>query len=175
MVVKVFFSVFFSIVFVFLAVFAANCVYGHIFPIKYQDEIASASIKYHVDEAIIYSIINTESHFRKDAVSAKGAVGLMQILPTTAQEIAKQEDFDLKIPKDNINLGTCYFAQLLSRFEVLETALCAYNAGPTNVNKWLADKEMSQDGKNLKKIPFAETRGYVEKFRKNLKYYSSKI
>lgn len=169
---KGFFAVVLSVSFVFLAIFGVNCVYGYLFPMKYQDEISVASQKYDVEEAIIYSVINIETHFRKDAVSSKGAVGLMQVMPATAEELAQgNAQFDLKVPADNINLGTCYLSKLISRFEDLETALCAYNAGPTNVKNWLADERYSDDGKTLKKIPFTETRDYVQKFWRNYKYY----
>lgn len=174
---KWFFAAFLSICFVFLTVFGINCVYGTLFPMKFVDEVSAASEKFEVDEAVIFSIINIESHFRADAVSPKGAVGLMQILPATAQELAlanNMENFDLKNPATNISFGTQYFAKLFARFQNLQVALCAYNAGPANVAKWLADEKFSQDGKTLKEIPFAETKGYAQKFQKNLKYYMSK-
>ena len=167
-------SVFLTFSFVFLAVFGLSCFYGTLFPIKYQEEISAACAKYDVEEAVIFALINTESHFNKDAISCKGAVGLMQVLPTTATSLAGQE-VDLSVPATNIDIGTKYFSHLLSRFENVETALCAYNAGPTNVQKWLLDSELSDDGVTLKKIPFAETKGYIERFRKNYKYYKSKV
>jgi len=171
---KWFISMFCVVSFVFLGVFGANCFYGYIFPIKYQEEIFSASKEFGVEETIIYSIINTESHFEKDAKSSKGAVGLMQLMPSTAVELAGK-DCDFKEVGTNINLGTKYISQLISRFEILETAVAAYNAGPTNVKNWLSDNRYSDDGKILKKIPFEETKGYVEKFQKNYRYYKIKL
>ncbi len=175
---KWFFAIFLSFSIIFVAIFGINCVYGYLFPIKYQDEIAYASQTFGVAEAVIYAVINTESHFDKDAISSKGAVGLMQVMPSTAEEIASAcglEEFDLQNPKDNILLGTYYIAKLCERFEDLETALCAYNAGPTNVKNWLTDENYSDDGKTLKDIPFEETKNYIAKFQKNLKYYLSKL
>lgn len=175
---KWFLSLFFVSTFVFLMVFGINCCYGYVFPQKYSAEISSACKKFEVDEAIVYSIINIESHFDKTALSNKGAVGLMQILPSTADGLAKElslQEFDLKNPQDNILLGTYYIKLLCKRFENLKTALCAYNAGPSNVSLWLKDKEKSQDGKNLQNIPFSQTQKYVEKFEKNFKYYSHKL
>lgn len=145
---------------------------------KYKEEVASCCEFCDVDEAIVFSVINIESHFNKNSVSSKGAVGLMQIMPSTADEVAKQlnlSSYDLTEPNDNILIGTYYLNTLIKRFENLETALCAYNAGPTNVKSWLMDKEKSQDGKTLTKIPFEETKGYIEKFRQNFRYYKTKI
>lgn len=144
---------------------------------KYRDEIEFASESFDMDKSIIYSIINTESHFNKNAVSSKGAVGLMQIMFSTAKEVSGKiglSEFDLKNPEDNILIGTAYISELIKRFDNLDVAICAYNAGPSNVSNWLINKDYSDDGKVLKEIPFAETRGYLEKFKLNLKYYKTK-
>ena len=101
----------------------------------------------------------------------------MQIMPTTAEMVAKQnnvEEFDLFNPEDNINIGTAYISSLLKRFDNLETALCAYNAGPTNVANWLNNGEYSQDGTTLSYIPFEETRNYIKRFNENYSYYKTK-
>lgn len=174
---KWFLAGFFAISFVFLAVFGVNCCYGYLFPLKYMDEVEQASQTFDVDKAVILAMINVESRFKKNAISNKGAVGLMQVMPSTADDLAKElglESFDLTNPTDNITLGTYYIGQLQKKYGCLETALCAYNAGPTNVNAWLKDSQKSPDGKTLDKIPFAETEKYIKKFRKNLNYYSKK-
>ena len=102
---KWFFSIFFCLSFIFLAVFGVNCVYGYIFPIKFQGEIENACEIYDVDQAVVFSLINVESHFNKNALSSKGAVGLMQVMPSTAQGLAKEigidEEYDLQNPDDN--------------------------------------------------------------------------
>lgn len=175
---KWFFAVFFSSSFVFLAIFGINCLYGVLFPIKFQDEISYASQKYDLEEAVIYSMINIESRFDKNAVSSKGAVGLMQVMPSTAQEVANsmgRSQFDLYYPQDNILIGAKYLVFLLNKFDNLETALAGYNAGPANVSAWLKNSEYSDDEKTLKKIPFEETEKYIQKFKKNYKYYSEKL
>lgn len=175
---KWFFAVFFSFSFVFLAIFGVNCVYGYFFPMRFQDEISSACEKFDVDEAVVYSVINVESHFNQNAVSQKGAIGLMQVMPSTASELATAlnlSEFDLASPQDNITFGTYYISELSKKFENLETALAAYNAGPTNVSGWLKNADYSDDGKTLKEIPFAETKNYLEKFRQNYNYYKTKI
>lgn len=171
---KWFFGVFFSISLVFLAVFGVGCIYGTLFPVKYEDEIAAACEEFGVDRATVYATINVESRFKKDAVSSKGAVGLMQILPATAMELAKTEDFDLFDPQTNISLGTKYLASLIQKFDDLNVAVAAYNAGPATVKTWLSDQECSPDGKTLTSIPYAETRDYVRRFNQSLKYYKTK-
>lgn len=175
---KWFFALFFGISFVFLSFFGVNCFYGYMFPIKYQDEISFVAKNFDLDEAVVFSIVNVESRFKKDAKSSKGAVGLMQIMPATAQGLAKEigmPEFDLNDPEDNLLIGAYYIAQLCNRFEKIDTALAAYNAGPTNVKNWLNDKNLSEDGKTLKDIPFSETKNYVKKINQNLKYYKSKL
>lgn len=175
---KFFLTFFICVCMIFLAVFGVNCVYGVIFPVKFKEEIFSACEKYDLEPAIVFSLINVESHFDKSAESSKGAVGLMQIMPTTAKEVALKinlNNYDLKNPRDNVLLGTYYLSTLFDRFEILETALAAYNAGPTNVNTWLKDEKYSNDGKHLIKIPFDETKNYIIKFSSNYNYYSKKI
>ncbi len=174
---KCFFSIFFVFSFIFLSIFGINCFYGYLFPIKYAEEVALASETYDVEKAVIFSVINIESHFNKNIVSPKGARGLMQVMPTTASAVADEigmGDFDLTHPEDNILIGTAYLASMIERFENLELALCAYNAGPTNVANWLKNEDYSKDGVTLEKIPFEETRNYVSKFNKNYRYYSTK-
>lgn len=175
---KGFFAIFLSFLCIFLAFFGLNCAYNYIFPLKYQQEVKLASEAFDVDEAVVFSVINIESHFKPDAVSPKGAVGLMQVMPSTAQSLAtslEHENFDLKKPEDNILLGTYYISRMCERFDDMHTALAAYNAGPTNVSNWLKNSQYSDDGKTLKKIPFKETRNYIEKFKKNYKYYSKRV
>ena len=175
---KWFFSFFLSFSIVFLLIFGNFCIYGYIFPMKYQEEISQACDTFDVDKAVVFSVINVESHFNKDVVSPKGAVGLMQILPSTAEEIKDElgyESFDLKNPVDNIFMGTYYLSKLQKRFENEESALASYNAGPTAVANWLRDERFSKDGKTLEKIPYGETRDYIQRFNKNFKYYSKRV
>ena len=171
-------TIFFCLSFLFLAVFGVQCVYGYLFPVKFETEIEQACAESGVERAVVFSLINVESHFDENASSSKGAVGLMQIMPGTAQEVAISlgiKDFDLQEPEQNIRIGTAYLAKLLKRFEDLKVALASYNAGPSNVSAWLKDERYSDDGKTLKDIPFAETKNYIEKFEKNYRYYSKKI
>lgn len=171
---KWFFCIFLTFSAVFVSIFGVRVVYAHLFPIKFEKEIAAACEQYDVPQAVVFSVINVESKFNKNAVSTKGAMGLMQVMPTTAKGLTDQP-FDLLNPTENIQLGTKYLSQLISRFKNLQTAVAAYNAGPTVVKSWLSNEEYSEDGVTLKKIPYKETRGYVKKFNRNLKYYKQKV
>lgn len=136
--------------------------------IKYSEE-------FDVDPALVCSIIFTESKFDADAVSNKGAVGYMQVTPSTASFILQNINLkkengdpltveDLKDPEANIILGTWYLKYLSEMFEGdLENTLCAYNAGPNKVKQWLANEDYSLDGKNLVYIPYRETSEYVSR------------
>jgi soluble lytic murein transglycosylase len=95
--------------------------------------------RYGFEPEMILAIIHTESAFRRDAVSSKGAVGLMQLLPSTAEEVAREIDLEwtgehlLRDPDVNIEMGSYYLAKLRDRFNSLETAVVAYNEGPNRV------------------------------------------
>lgn len=169
-------SVFLVVGFAALAVFGVGCFYGTMFPTKYSAEISAACEKYGVERAVVFSVVNVESHFRADVQSPKGAIGLMQVMPSTAKMLAAQgEEIDLFDPQQNINFGVQYLSRLIARFENLQTALCAYNAGPTTVQKWLADENCSTDGKTLQNIPYAETKNYFSRFEKSYRYYKIKV
>jgi len=137
---------------------------------KYGDTVTKFSFLYNVDANIVLAVIKAESNFNESAVSDKGAKGLMQILPSTGEYIAGilNEDYsgiNLFDYETNIRYGTFYLSYLLKKFENLECASAAYNAGEGNVYLWLT--KYSDDGKNLNYIPFKETQNYVEKVKTN--------
>lgn len=139
------------------------------YPVKYDFEIAEACREFGVEESLVRGVIRTESRFRRDAVSRAGAVGLMQLMPSTAKWLATEMgepnlSCDLCDPYSNVRLGTAYLKYLLGKFE-LRDALAAYNAGEGNVARW---KSL-----NLEEYPFAETRDYVKKVLRAKKVYSS--
>lgn len=163
-----------------------------IFPLKHKEKIVEISKKYGVEPYVVASIINAESGFNEKAVSNKGALGLMQLLPSTAKwvsgflngeniaiEVEKLDGYNnenpLFNPQINIELGTRYFLYLLNKFENQKVALCAYNAGEGMVQKWLQNKGFSKDGKTLETIPFEETRNYVNKVERGIKIYKKKF
>ncbi len=140
------------------------------FPLKYQQEIIVASKLYSVDPVLIASVINAESSFDKNKVSSKHAIGLMQLLPSTAQSLTDKE-IDLFDPATNIKLGVKYLAYLIKKFDDVDTALFAYNAGEGNVTRWLTEQ-----GKTcLNTCPFKETNAYVTKIKKSMKFYRGRI
>ena len=105
--------------------------------------VEKASIHYQIPTSLIFSVIHSESHFRRDAVSADGAMGLMQLQLQTAREFAQAAG--LPIPtgiglfdrETNITLGTGYLRYLIDRFGDLRTALAAYHVGPTEIGRRL--------------------------------------
>ena len=145
------------------------------YPIKYSQYVEKYSSKFGVDKYLVYSIIKSESKFRKDAISSKGAAGLMQISPKTekwARKELKLDKSNIFDPNVNIEIGTWYIARLLKEFDGnLGLAISAYNGGSGNVRKWLKSPKYSFDGKNLHQIPFRETSDYTEKVLKNYKKY----
>lgn len=161
--------------------FGVNLFYKIQFPLIYEDEIVMYGHRFEVEPYIIASMINVESSFDKYSVSNKGAVGLMQILPSTAMwlagklEIENFEDNMLTEPEVNIMLGTYYLKYLFDKFNDKIVAFCAYNAGEGVVSSWLSDKKFSNDGKTLKAIPYVQTQKHVEKLEKNINFYSKKF
>jgi len=157
----------------------ANSVYTQAsYPLKYQNEIDAASKKYGVDKSLIYGVIKTESNFDPDAKSSAGALGLMQLMPDTfewLQTYYKDEnDYkfeDLTDPAINIDYGVELLSILSKRYENEETMLCAYNGGLGNVDKWLDNKDYSDDGKTLKVVPFSETDKYRKLVEQNKSIY----
>ena len=145
-----------------------NDIYKYLYPKKYSDYVEFYSKEYNLDENLVYSIIKAESKFKEDAVSRKGAKGLMQIGDGTrdwAAEELKLEKVDIFKPQDNIRIGCWYLNRLYREFGDLDLVIAAYNGGSGNVKKWLADEEFSSDGENLETIPFKETASYVEKVK----------
>lgn len=96
----------------------------------YDDLILRYSAKYDVDADLIRAVIHTESGGDSLAVSPKGAVGLMQLMPATAAELGVEDSFD---PEQNIASGTRYLSSLIERYQSVSVALWAYNAGPQAV------------------------------------------
>ena len=147
-------------------------------PLKFKDEIVLCSKEFNLSPALVASLIKAESSFNENAKSNKDAIGLMQIKLSTANylndlknenHITEEQLFDAK---SNIKYGCEYLNYLTKKFQNVNTVLASYNAGETRVRSWLKSKEYSTDGITLKYIPYEETKNYVEKVNKNLKYYS---
>lgn len=148
------------------------------FPLDYKESILKYSELYMVDPNLVAAVINTESKFDEGAVSGKGALGLMQIMPETGLwlgELIGIENIDEKLikqPDININLGTWYLNKLSDDFNGdFDLMLAAYNGGPGNVSRWLGNDEYSDDGMKLRVIPFEETKKYVKRVKLNYFFY----
>ena len=154
--------------------FAQCTAKSYIYPLKFKQMVFELSDKYGLERALIFSIIKVESGFDGKATSPAGAIGLMQITPNTAKYIAKLqgiEEYDLTSPNTNIAFGCFYVKYLIVKFDDLNTALVAYNAGEGNVALWLNNPKYSSDKKTLKYIPFKESREYVEKINETFIKY----
>lgn len=146
-------------------------------PVEYTEHINKYSEEYDVDPMLVYSVIKVESNYKPDAHSQMNAHGLMQILPDTGHWIAERLKMDysedmLKDPETSIKMGTYYLSYLVHHFKNRDLALAAYNGGLGNVEKWLADENLSKDGETLDEIPFVETRNYVVRVNDNYKIYN---
>jgi soluble lytic murein transglycosylase len=129
-------------------------------PFRYQQIVLGHARNYHLDPALLAAVIYQESKFDADARSDRGAIGLMQLLPDTAQGIAERTGgskfrvSDLYDPELNVRYGAWYLRHLLDRYGSERTALAAYNAGQHTVDGWRA-----------RGIPiqFAETKAFVDR------------
>ena len=140
------------------------------FPYKYAEYVDQYGKEYNLDPFFILAVIKTESKFDDNAHSHKNAVGLMQITVETGEWAANEMGYttfskqDLYDEKYNIRMGCWYLKYLSDMFNGnRDLIVAAYNAGPTNVQNWLNDKQYSKDGKTLDYIPFGETKKYVDK------------
>jgi peptidoglycan lytic transglycosylase len=136
-------------------------------PLRHEDIIRQQARDKDLDPALIAAVIYQESKFRP-RTSQAGAEGLMQILPSTARFIAGRSGgtafvpSDLATPQVNIAYGSYYLRYLLNRYDGNETlAIAAYNAGETNVAKWIREAG-GADNFDPADIPFPETRAYVK-------------
>lgn len=159
-----------AIVFV---LFLGVCSFNLMFPLRYKSYIKEYSKAENLNATMVASLIKTESNFNKNAVSKKGAIGLMQILPATGKWICETYfdfDFDesmLYEPETNIKIGAKYLSYLFTKFDDEVTVLACYNAGEGVVKNWIGENKM------LKKtqIQFEETQKYVQKVQNCKKIY----
>lgn len=152
-----------------------------VYPVKYFDVIKQEATKNNLDPYLVLSIIKAESSFNKDATSNKNARGLMQIIDSTAEEINnkinsgdnndKSDIYDVNV---NIAFGCSYFASLVERYDGnYYLAICAYNAGLGNVDKWINENIIStklDEYENIS-LPFKETEKYLKKVMNSYKMY----
>lgn len=141
-----------------------------LYPLHYEKYVEKYSKQYNVDSALIYAMILEESRYRSDAISWAGAIGLMQIMPATGRELARQLNIRrfrtsmLKIPEINIRLGTKYIGYLNSIFEGNAMLVSgAYNGGPGRMSRWLESKKIKDIDEFVEKITIRETRLHIKK------------
>lgn len=151
---------------------------GIIYPVHYTNYVMKYSIKYDIDPYLVYSLIKVESKFNPYAKSNKGAIGLMQITPSTGKYLSEKlgdkgffQDI-LYNPEKNIEYGCFYVSKLKKDFNGnMECMLLAYNGGEGNVRKWLKDLYSNNKSIDYRSFPFAETREYVVRVKKNYRIY----
>ncbi len=148
-----------------------------VYPFPYRDMVMSFAAERGLDPYLLAGLIRQESAFVPDIVSRAGAVGLMQVIPATGQELARAvgprgfRSDALTTPEVNMHLGTRFLADLLRRYPDLPLVLSAYNAGPTRADRWRKFPEASDPARFTERIPFAETRGYVKNVTRNRALY----
>lgn len=142
---------------------------------NYKKEVYEYSEQNKVDPLLTFAIIKAESNFNENSISTSEAKGLMQLMDATAADMAKGLEFgeyNLFKPDDNICLGTKYISTLLQYYNNnIYLALAAYNAGIGNVNKWIENGIIKEDGSDIENIPFKETQNYVRKVMRNYRIY----
>ncbi len=138
------------------------------FPLAHEPEVLNFANQYNLDPSWVFAIARQESAFHADAISKAGARGIMQLLPSTAKQVASQyhvtyhSEKDLHQPIVNIQLGTAYLSNLKKNMVnhiILATA--SYNAGPGRIPRWIYDETIDTD-QWIETIPYQETREYVK-------------
>jgi soluble lytic murein transglycosylase len=138
------------------------------FPLEYASLVEEQANSRNLDSAWVMGLMRSESAMAEDAVSSAGARGLMQVMPGTARQLARQHSFkytghqQLMQAEDNIRFGTTYLRDLLDRFgnnEVLVSG--AYNAGPHVVERWMSGRQTDDPAIWVETIPYFETRDYI--------------
>jgi soluble lytic murein transglycosylase len=140
------------------------------YPLEYEQIIRAHADNHDLDPALLAAVVYVESRFDPNARSAAGAIGLMQLLPDTAEGIAVRTGghrfvvADLRDPEINVRYGSWYLDHLRERYDDTRTALAAYHAGQGNVDAWLRDGG---------RIEFPETRRYVDEVTRLRKVYAT--
>jgi soluble lytic murein transglycosylase len=147
-----------------------------VYPMPYAEAIQQNAGRQNLDPMLVAALIRQESLFQSQAVSRAGALGLMQVMPRTGQQLARQLGLGysrarLFQPEYNLRLGTTYLSRRIAGLERLEYALAAYNAGFSRVQAWRAERLYEEPAEFVESIPLAETREYVQIVMRNLEIY----
>ena len=149
----------------------------HAWPKPFPDAVREATARGGVEPGLLYSLMREESSFRPEVVSIAGARGLLQLMPSTAERVARSLPLpgftpdDLFDPVTNVRLGADYLAGLIRQFAGrTSAAVGSYNAGPHVVVRW-APEGPSEDDEWVEEIPYEETRAYVKRVLRSAEAY----
>ena len=142
---------------------------------RFTPEINRIAAQHRLDPALLHAVISAESAYNPWAVSPKGAMGLMQLMPGTADRFGVSNPYD---PVANMHGGARYLRWLLDQFNDTRLAVAAYNAGAGNVNKWLRANGDPRTGsvdwlRWIEEIPIFETKNYVQRVMENAVVYEA--
>ena len=140
--------------------------YALVYPRAWPEHFSEITAPRGIAEPLAYAIVRSESLFNQRAVSRSGAMGLSQLLPSTAAETAKglkMNQYALFDPRDNLTIGLTYYGYMLERFDRKPArAIAAYNAGPTRMAQWVRDWGNIEDDILIELYPIAEPRQYTK-------------
>ena len=143
------------------------------YPLGFWDDVTNAADSENIDAHLVAALIREESRYDPDITSRAGAVGLMQLMPSTARMLGKDMDMEygksleLKDAGTNIRLGTYYFSRLIRSLNELPLAIAAYNAGEKTLAIWMSRYDNRDITEFIENIPYNETRKYVKKVLKS--------
>ena len=153
-----------------------------LFPLSFYKEVKQASEKTNLPSSFLLSIIRQESAFNVRARSPADAFGLMQVIPSTAKHVSRQNNIryrgyrDLYKPSKNIQIGSTYISKLLKKYDQnFILAVAAYNAGSTPVNRWKKELSFWTALEFIENIPYEETRNYIRLIARNYIFYHQLI
>jgi len=149
-----------------------------LYPVYFEEIITEYALKYQIDPLLVLAMIREESRFNPGNESVAGAKGLMQIIFSTGEEIAKKLEWEnfseemLFSPEININLGCWYIKYLQEKFQNNQILIISgYNAGPGITSKWLNEYDWSDKDNFIEDIPYSETREHIKKVMKSYLMY----
>ncbi len=157
---------------------ANNEIWRFSFPTGFSDHVRVNAEMNSLNPYLVHAIIREESSYKMDAVSRAGAIGLMQLMPTTGRNMSKQTGFkdystlSLYRPDVNIVLGSLYLKMLVEDYKGnVSLAVASYNAGPNAVSTWISRYGLGEMDEFIEKIPYSETRNYVKKVLRSYEIY----
>lgn len=157
-----------------------NYILKKIYKTDYSEYVYKYSEQNNIDPLLTFAIIKAESNFNRNIKSKSGAIGLMQLMESTAIEQAEEVNEKIVVteslynPEINIKIGTKYYAKLIKKYDNNTLlALAAYNAGIGNVDNWIKQGIIKEDGSDIENIPFKETNNYVRKIVRDYKIYQN--